>query len=51
MGSKNCDVEASPLPAVRWVNANDSEIVPVPGKFEVIIEIRKKSRYIILIFI
>uniref|UniRef100_A0A1I8BWF2 Ig-like domain-containing protein n=1 Tax=Meloidogyne hapla TaxID=6305 RepID=A0A1I8BWF2_MELHA len=31
----NCDVEAAPIAEVHWVDANDTNILPVPGKLEI----------------
>lgn len=31
----NCDVDAAPTADVRWVDADDKNIVTVPGKSEV----------------
>uniref|UniRef100_A0A914LB34 Uncharacterized protein n=2 Tax=Meloidogyne incognita TaxID=6306 RepID=A0A914LB34_MELIC len=31
----NCDVEAAPIAEVQWVDANDTNILPVPGKLEI----------------
>lgn len=33
--SLNCDVEAAPKARVSWVDADDADIVAVPGKLEV----------------